>query len=231
MLNNQLYILGLFSESISKMEKIFYKKLESGECIDIEEDICNYCKDLIESYNKNFLYENNDTDRIFRALIELYKQTQTKLLNAIYEKRNLYEKDLYKIFDKNINQLLGFNAKVVKKKNNNKHIPDRWIEVNNKIIPIEFKRYGFTSENKKQLRRYMEFYDCRFGIAIGECLKTKLDNDMMFISISDLKCGKSVAQQLQKNLKDMYIETTNRSTSQKIANRDREIEKLKNNIE
>ena len=41
----------------------------------------------------------------------------------------------------------------------------------------------------------------------------------------------TVAQQLQKNLKDMYIETTNRSTSQKIANRDREIEKLKNNIE
>lgn len=39
----------------------------------------------------------------------------------------------------------------------------------------------------------------------------------------------TVAQQLQKNLKDMYIETTNRSTSQMISNRDRKIEELENN--
>lgn len=37
----------------------------------------------------------------------------------------------------------------------------------------------------------------------------------------------TVAQQLQKNLKDMYIETTNRSTSQMISNRDREIAQLR----
>ena len=40
----------------------------------------------------------------------------------------------------------------------------------------------------------------------------------------------TVAQQLQKNLKDMYIETTNRSTSQMISNRDRKIEELENNV-
>ena len=54
--------------------------------------------------------------------------------------------------------------------------------------------------------------------------------DAILLSKSDMLYH-TVAQQLQKNLKDMYIETTNRSTSQKIANRDREIEKLKNNIE
>lgn len=54
--------------------------------------------------------------------------------------------------------------------------------------------------------------------------------DTILLSKSDMLYH-TVAQQLQKNLKDMYIETTNRSTSQKIANRDREIEKLKNNIE
>ena len=40
----------------------------------------------------------------------------------------------------------------------------------------------------------------------------------------------TVAQQLQKNLKDMYIETTNRSTSQMISNRNRKIEELENNV-
>lgn len=40
----------------------------------------------------------------------------------------------------------------------------------------------------------------------------------------------TVAQQLQKNLKDMYIETTNRSTSQMISNRDRRIEELENGV-
>ncbi len=41
----------------------------------------------------------------------------------------------------------------------------------------------------------------------------------------------TVAQQLQKNLKDMYIETTNRSTSQMISNRNREIAQLKENTD
>ena len=54
--------------------------------------------------------------------------------------------------------------------------------------------------------------------------------DTILLSKSDMLYH-TVAQQLQKNLKDMYIETTNRSTSQKIANRDREIEKLRSNIE
>lgn len=40
----------------------------------------------------------------------------------------------------------------------------------------------------------------------------------------------TVAQQLQKNLKDMYIETTNCSTSQMISNRDRRIEELENGV-
>lgn len=40
----------------------------------------------------------------------------------------------------------------------------------------------------------------------------------------------TVAQQLQKNLKDMYIETTNRSTGQMISNRDRKIEELEGNV-
>ena len=54
--------------------------------------------------------------------------------------------------------------------------------------------------------------------------------DIILLNKSDMLYH-TVAQQLQKNLKDMYIETTNRSTSQIISNRDREIEKLKSNEE
>ncbi len=54
--------------------------------------------------------------------------------------------------------------------------------------------------------------------------------DIILLNKSDMLYH-TVAQQLQKNLKDMYIETTNRSTSQLIANRDRKIEELKNNEE
>lgn len=50
--------------------------------------------------------------------------------------------------------------------------------------------------------------------------------DSILLSKSDMLYH-TVAQQLQKNLKDRYIETTNRSTSQIIANREREIANLK----
>lgn len=40
----------------------------------------------------------------------------------------------------------------------------------------------------------------------------------------------TVAQQLQKNLKDRYIETTNRSTGQIISHKEKEIQKLKNSL-
>ena len=70
--------------------------------------------------------------------------------------------------------------------------------------------------------------DTEYKKKIMAIIDEKLDT--ILLSKSDMLYH-TVAQQLQKNLKDMYIETTNRSTSQKIANRDREIEKLKNNIE
>lgn len=55
--------------------------------------------------------------------------------------------------------------------------------------------------------------------------------DIILLSKSDMLYH-TVAQQLQKNLKDRYIETTNRSTSQLISNRDREIAQLRGeNIE
>lgn len=54
--------------------------------------------------------------------------------------------------------------------------------------------------------------------------------DVILLNKSDMLYH-TVAQQLQKNLKDMYIETTNHSTSQLIANRDRKIEELTNNEE
>lgn len=54
--------------------------------------------------------------------------------------------------------------------------------------------------------------------------------DVILLNKSDMLYH-TVAQQLQKNLKNMYIETTNRSTSQLIANRDRKIEELTNSEE
>ena len=75
---------------------------------------------------------------------------------------------------------------------------------------------------------YQKLTNTEYKKKIMAIIDEKLD--AILLSKSDMLYH-TVAQQLQKNLKDMYIETTNRSTSQKIANRDREIEKLKNNIE
>lgn len=193
--NGQVYILGLLAESISKMKENFYNKALNELEIDIEKDINNYCKDLIDIYNKEFS-NNRKTRRIFSALLILYENTKTELFNYILSCGVTYEKELYKIFDKNIYKLFDNKVQVIKYKNSNKYKPDRWIKYDDCIIPVEFKRYSFTDDSKKQLKKYIDYYGSKFGIAIGAELKTILDNNMMFISIYDLNAGKSFYREI-----------------------------------
>lgn len=227
---DSMYILGLFSESICKMEERIFNKIDNSEDVDVQNDLLTYCDDLIISYKQYFMFKDKNADRIFVSLCKFYKTTQVNLLTLLMDNRNQYEKELYKIFDAKVKDILGNCAEIIKVKNNKENIPDRWVKYKNYLIPVEFKRYEFTEKHKEQLERYMKFYNSSFGIAIGKELATSLNDNMLFISIEDMKNGKSVAQQLQKNLKDMYIETTNRSTGQMISNRDRKIEELEGNV-
>lgn len=77
--------------------------------------------------------------------------------------------------------------KLIRKKNNSKHIPDAWVEQDGEEIPVEMKLNDFDAKALKQLRRYINVYKKNKGIAIGRKLTVELPSDIRFISLEELE--------------------------------------------
>lgn len=78
-------------------------------------------------------------------------------------------------------------SKVIDKTPDSKHMPDIWLEIEGKEIPVEVKLNKFDAKAKEQLARYVNFYESSKGVAVGRELTTELPNNMMFISIKELR--------------------------------------------
>ena len=125
--------------------------------------------DNLEIYSdKTFM---NYRDLLMKDLMEM------KIINEFY-----YQ-DLFKKHYKSFLPL----AELVKRKNNPKHIPDAWLKENGEYIPVEVKLEKFGARALKQLNRYMEFYDCKNGIAVADELTVELPDNIQFINNKDLE--------------------------------------------
>jgi len=96
------------------------------------------------------------------------------------------EFDIHEKFENGYRNVLGNNYEIVKVKNNPKHIPDFWLENGDDFIPVEIKLHDFSSAHLKQLQRYMDFYKCDRGVAVGKELKCSLPNNIKFINYEQL---------------------------------------------
>lgn len=110
------------------------------------------------------------------------------LANAIREQimRNyldctISERDVQNWFKENVKTLLGNNYSLVELKNSPKHIPDAWLKHGIEYIPVEIKLNGFTKKSLTQLERYMDFFHCQKGIAVGKALNCILPKTVKFI--------------------------------------------------
>ena len=97
------------------------------------------------------------------------------------------ESDLYPKFAKNVRKILGENAELIKRENVQKHQPDSWVQMNGQDIPVEIKLHSFDRKALKQLQRYMNFYNCQVGIAVGESLNVNLPNNIIFVRTGELE--------------------------------------------
>ena len=95
----------------------------------------------------------------------------------------------HEIFKKNISKVLGADAKVVKRKNNSHNFPDVWMQINNQYVPVEIKLHDFDLKALNQLSRYMNVYNCAYGIASAERLVVELPSNITFVSFKDLEKG------------------------------------------
>lgn len=94
---------------------------------------------------------------------------------------NEKESEIVKIIKENLNEYIP-NATLIKKVSNKNNIPDIWVEINKKDIPIEVKTNDFDNKALKQLIRYMVFYNCDKGIAIASNLTCDLPDNVSFIN-------------------------------------------------
>jgi len=92
------------------------------------------------------------------------------------------ERAVHKWFKKNFKKHLGDEYKIIKVKNNPKHIPDFWLEKEKVHIPVEIKLGDFNLRHLDQLQRYMNVYGCQNGIAVGQTLKCVLPSNVEFVA-------------------------------------------------
>lgn len=118
--------------------------------------------------------------------------TYFSLRNCVYE-NIMWDKSLrtelyYQgVFKKHIKEILGNGYELIKKTSDNRNIPDAWVTHNGEIIPVEMKIGSFDGKALKQLFRYMNKYDTKKGIAIGNELVVEIPNNIQFISIDTVK--------------------------------------------
>jgi CRISPR/Cas system-associated exonuclease Cas4 (RecB family) len=121
----------------------------------------------------------------------LYHAQDDKAFNTLYgavamEITRDYNVDEYTIqeaFKENIDKIFNKKAKLIKRKNNLRHIPDAWIQLENEDIPVEVKLSDFDNKALKQLKRYMTFYKCKKGIAVGKKYTANKEENITFIPI------------------------------------------------
>jgi putative transposon-encoded protein len=125
----------------------------------------------------------------------MFHPQDDKTFNVLYgavamdiaRKNYVTEASLYPLFEKAVKKLFGNNAEIVKKSNNPKHQPDAWVRIENQYIPVEIKLHSFDKKALSQLQRYMNFYNCKQGIAVGNSLMVDLPENIIFISINELE--------------------------------------------
>lgn len=71
-------------------------------------------------------------------------------------------------------------AEVINKTNKTKHQPDAWVLLEGKEVPVEMKLGDFNYKALKQLRRYIDAYNCDKGIAVANDLTIDLPENIMF---------------------------------------------------
>lgn len=90
------------------------------------------------------------------------------------------------LFKERIHKVLA-NCSVINKKSDGRNIPDAWVKLRGKAVPVEVKLGAFDARAMKQLLRYMRSYCSGAGIAVGKKLTVAIPKNVIFISLTELE--------------------------------------------
>ena len=97
-------------------------------------------------------------------------------------KQETSENELQKKFFDNLSSYIPGAVRVFKKGTEDDK-PDGFIEINNKILPVEVKKESFDYRALIQLSRYIKRFECSQGIAVAKNLICKLPEHVIFIQM------------------------------------------------
>ena len=83
-------------------------------------------------------------------------------------------------FFENLNELLP-GASKIDKKSDNKNIPDGFIRFEENIYPVEVKRSNFDNKALQQLKRYIDAYGSKKGVAVARELTCDIPENIIFV--------------------------------------------------
>lgn len=61
------------------------------------------------------------------------------------------------------------------------------------LVPVEIKLNAFTGKSLTQLKRYMDFYNTKSGIAVADGLKCELPKNITFIDYKKWEMTRSAS--------------------------------------
>lgn len=102
----------------------------------------------------------------------------------IWKDTQLKEYDLYDWFEDNFYKIFSNKFKTIpRNKINEPHNQaDAWIKYKDILIPVEIKLHDFNTKALLQLKRYMDFYKCKYGVAIANEQNCTLPKNILFIN-------------------------------------------------
>jgi hypothetical protein len=137
-------------------------------------------------YNKIQESDNNKKEDLNNLNYILNILDRYCLLHEIMYDEN--EFNIHHLFKMYYQKILGIEYQIKDDfKNDKKNIPDFMLTKDNKMIPVEIKLHDFDSMALIQLCRYIEVYNCEYGIAVGERCTIKIPNNIKFICINELR--------------------------------------------
>lgn len=175
---DKLNIIKKCTVSIQNFEQSYYlfNPIYANSCKEIGTDIYLTFKEEIDKY----LSLDQRID--FKNMIVGSKFT-LKEFDDIYKGKNININEFYyqDLFNKYAEKIID-GSKVVRRKHDNKNIPDSWVKIGDEYIPVEVKLNNFDKNALNQLLRYMNAYHCNRGIAVGRKLTTAISSNIMFIN-------------------------------------------------
>ena len=155
----------LINDVFSALNYIMSEMYKMHEDLSKFESVINMLNKIEEKYHEH--------PYLFYALKEATCLNYNNLLPK--------EKDIHAWFKNNIEKISNNTLRVVYYPMDNDNKPDFFVkDKHNKLFPVEIKLNEFNDAALKQLERYIDFYNCEKGIAIGSSLKCCLPSNVVF---------------------------------------------------